>query len=220
MVAVYPRKKRTNINSCRVDITPPRTSDATSLQWQVISWSEKWKVWSFIAKCKKVFYWKINNAWRFKIMSSRGTSRGLSHTAHGNIGDITILLVSSTLVCDVGISRKRPHEQGWFPADCHIVTMTAAQLKTLLEASIHCLFTNKLLIATLHYDAFDLEGWAVGVAVMVTITIVQASRWETFQNNEIVRKVTPILQWRFPADCHVSRKSRLPRNDTLITYYH
>ena len=55
---------------------------------------------------------------------------------------------------------------------------------------------------------------------MVTITIVQASRWETFQNNEIVRKVTPILQWRFPADCHVSRKSRLPRNDTLITYYH
>ena len=57
-----------------------------------------------------------------------------------------------------------------------------------------------------HYDAFDLEGWAVGVAVMVTITIVQASRWETFQNNEIVRKVTPILQWCFPADCHVSRK--------------
>ena len=98
--------------------------------------------------------------------------------------------------------------------------MTAAQLKTLLEATIHCLFTNKLLIATLHYDAFDLEGWAVGVAVMVTITIVQASRWETFQNNEIVRKVTPILQWCFPADCHVSRKSRLPRNDTLITYYH
>ena len=45
--------------------------------------------------------------------------------------------------------------------------------------SLYNTTTPLTLLAVQHYDALDLEGWAAGVAVTVTSTIVQASRWDT-----------------------------------------
>ena len=60
----------------------------------------------------------------------------------------------------------------------------------LFEIVKHCLFANSLLLTTLYYDGFDLEGRVVGVAVTVTNTIVQANRWDTNKN---IRIMSPSL---------------------------
>ena len=49
------------------------------------------------------------------------------------------------------------------PRDPHVKTKTVFPRDDILEVTIHYLFTNKLHIATLHSDAFDLEGWRSGV---------------------------------------------------------
>ena len=60
-----------------------------------------------------------------KIMSLRGTSRGLTSTAYGDIGD-TILSYSSTLGCDVGICWKATLLVVALPRDPHVETKTVS----------------------------------------------------------------------------------------------
>ena len=62
-----------------------------------------------------------------------------------------------------GNLAEAPLSQGCFPADPHVKTKTASPRDDILEVTIHYLFTNKLHNATLHYDAFNLEGWRSGV---------------------------------------------------------
>ena len=66
-----------------------------------------------------------------------------------------------------------------------------------IEDGKHCLFANRLLNFTLHYDAFVREGWAVGVAVTAISTIVQESRWDITQSSRGSGNKSRFLQWRF-----------------------
>ena len=61
-------------------------------------------------------------------MSLRGTSRGLTCTACGNIGDVT-LFYSSTLGCDVAICWKATLLVMALPRDCHVVTRSVTPRK-------------------------------------------------------------------------------------------
>ena len=86
-------------------------------------------------------------------MSSRGTSRGLTCTAYGNIGDI-YKSYSSTLGCDVAISRKRRCSKGAFQQ-----IATSAEVHDFLAMTswimIVVYISGYTIYRILHYDALD-----------------------------------------------------------------
>ena len=52
----------------------------------------------------------------------------------------------------------------------------------LRTSTAQCQYSQYTLYCLPTIKSFDLEGWAVGVAVTVTSTIVQTSRWDIPEN--------------------------------------